>query len=138
MNTRLAHRCRKTPGRLVALLAFLFAAVWANAQEASPIIISPKVSVVNEQRQLILNFHVPEHCHIYADRLSVEIAGHAVNAILPTPFTELDKHSGKTREMYVKDFAASLPLISPAGDLPFAVNLQACNEAECYFPETRK
>lgn len=120
------------------VLALLLSAFAGHAQEASPVTIRPEVRVANGQRELALNFHVPAHHHLYADRLSVEVAGQPVEVTLPEPVTVMDKHSGKSQGMYQNSFTASVPLSAAAGDLPFAVHLQGCNEAECYFPETRQ
>jgi len=131
---------QRTPwhGQLVVMLSIFLAAICAHAQESSPISIAPEVRATNSQRQLILNFHVPEHNHLYAERLSVEIAGQAVKAVLPPPTMEMDKYSGKTVGVYAKDFVSQLPLPATGGALEFEVNLQGCSDAECYFPETRK
>jgi thiol:disulfide interchange protein len=40
--------------------------------------------------------------------------------------------------MYQQNFTGSIPLAAAAGEQSLAVNLQGCNDAECYFPETRQ
>jgi thioredoxin:protein disulfide reductase len=107
-------------------------------QETSPISIAPAVRVANEQRDLILKFHIPEHHHLYAERLAITIAGQSVKAVLPDPVMQLDKYSATTVGVYTQDFAASVPLPAKVGELEFAVDLQGCSDSECYFPETRK
>lgn len=131
-------RRRAFAARVILVLLLSFAAMCAGAQEASPITIAPEVHATNGQRQLILKFHVPEHHHLYAAGLSVEIAGQAVEAALPPASMELDKYSGKIVGIYAKDFVGRLPLPATAGELQFEVNLQGCSDSECYFPETRK
>jgi thiol:disulfide interchange protein len=121
----------------VALTTFLIR-LNAVAQEASPIVISPNVHLTNGQGNLVLSVYVPQHCHIYADRLSVEVAGQPVIVKWPAPIEVLDKFTGRSRGVFVKDFAVSIPLTPHAGEMTFGVDLQACNESECYFPETRK
>ena len=132
------HRRKRWHGQLMAGFSILLAAICAGAQESSPISIVPEVRATGGERQLILNFHVPEHHHLYAERLSVEIDGQAVKAVFPPPVMEQDKYSGKTVGIFAKDFVGQLPLPATAGALELNVNLQGCSDAECYFPETRK
>jgi thioredoxin:protein disulfide reductase len=124
--------------QVVIGLSLWLMATRAHAQESSPISIIPEVRATNGQRELILNFRVPEHHHLYAERLSVEIAAQTVKAILPPPAMELDKYSGKIVGIYAKDFVGHLPLPAAAGEFELDINLQGCSDAECYFPETRK
>lgn len=128
----------KTRLSMAGILAFVCITLGAQAQEASPVAISPGVQAANGERELILEFHLPAHCHIYADRLSVEIAGKPAHVKFPEPLMLLDKLSGRNRGMYGKDFAAAIALEQGGGEVALAVNLQACNETECYFPETRR
>lgn len=128
----------QTQVRLGALLALLLATVNGNSQEASPVTITPEIRVTDGQRELALNFHVPDHHHLYADRLSVEVDGQPVNLTLPEAVPVMDKHSGTSRGMYQNDFTASALLSTAGGESSLAVNLQGCNDAECYFPETRQ
>ncbi len=135
-------RPTRTRGLVAALfvtaLGLLLAATSVNAQERSPVTITPEVRVAHGQRELALNFHVPPQHHLYADRLSVEFAGQPAGLTLPEPVTVMDKHSGKARGMYQKDFTASVLLASTDGEVEFTVHLQGCNDAECYFPEARQ
>ena len=145
-----ATRVGDLPARLAGCAGFLrprlffvavmlwFLAPCINAQEPSPISITPTIEATNNQRELVLRFHIPEHNHLYADRLSIEIGDHPVPAVLPKPIMEMDKHSGEMRGMYVSDFSAVVPFTSEADDVSFAVNLQGCDDSQCYFPETRK
>src|SRR5512144_2214504 len=100
-----------------AVVVLLLPNLRIHAQESSPITIAPQVREAAGQRELMLSFHVPEHNHLYADRLSVEIAGVPASVKCPNPVMELDKHSGKTRGMYVSDFTATVPLSSMAADV---------------------
>ncbi len=124
--------------RCLALLALFSVAGQAHAQESSPVGITPEIRETGGQRELKLKFLVPAHNHLYADRLSVEIAGQPAKVNWPSPVTELDKHSGRSRGMYVADFTASIPWSSMTTDAQLAVNLQGCNDTECFFPETRE
>ena len=121
-----------------AWLALRMASVSAVAQEACPVTITPEVRSDANPRELVLLFQVPAHHHLYADRLSAELAGQPVNLELPEATMELDKHSGMQRAMYQKDFTASVKLPPASGDELLTINLQGCNEAECYFPESRQ
>ncbi|HWC58944.1 MAG TPA: cytochrome c biogenesis protein CcdA [Verrucomicrobiae bacterium] len=128
----------KTLSKPIVLAVLLAAAAVAVGQESSPITIAPEVRTVKGQRELTLKFHVPEHHHLYADRLSVEIAGRVVSVNLPEPVMQLDKYSSKTVGVYTQDFVAPAPLPLVPGNLEIAVNFQGCSDSECYFPETRK
>jgi len=123
---------------LAAWWALLVFAILVRAQEPCPVTILPEVHAANYQRELVLNFHVPDRHHLYADRLSVEVSGQPVALTLPDPVMDLDKHSGTLRGMYQRDFSASVPLPPASGEEVITVNLQGCNEAECYFPESRQ
>lgn len=109
-----------------------------RGQESSPITIAPVVRTVNGQQELLLNFHIPAHHHLYAERLAVSINGQAVKVATPEPIIQLDKYSGKTVGVYAQDFVASASLGPIAGEVEIAVDLQGCSDTECYFPETRK
>lgn len=123
---------------LIAVALFFFLAIAClRAQESSPISITPEVRTADGQRQLVLNFHVPAHNHLYADRLSFEIADQTATATLPAPEMQPDKFSHKTVGVYAKDFVASLPLPAANGEIKLSIDLQGCSDSECYFPETR-
>ncbi len=133
-----ALRRALTAARSSVPLALLLATFSGHAQERSPVNITPEVRTVDGRRELMLNFRVPAQHHLYADKLSVEVAGQTVEMALPEPVTVMDKHSGKSRGMYQRDFAASIPLAAAESEQSLAVNLQGCNDAECYFPESRQ
>lgn len=121
----------------IGALLLLVAAV-AGAQEASPIRIMPEIRPSSSGPQLLLHFQVPPHNHLYADRLSLELAGQAVKADLPPPTTERDPHENKMVGTYLKDFTVTVPLPLLTNDLRLGVNLQGCDDAQCYFPEQRE
>lgn len=88
---------------------------------------------------LLVQFKVPPQHHLYAEDLTFEVAGSEVKFVLPAAEFVDDKFSGKTKEMFTKDFAASYPLASiPHGELALTVNLRGCSDVECFFPETRR
>jgi thioredoxin:protein disulfide reductase len=124
--------------RAAMMVASLALGACAFAQESSPVSITPEIQVASQQRELMLKIHVPEHHHLYAERLAVAIAGQSVKLALPDPVMQLDKYSGKTVGVYMQDFVASVPLASTSSALELAVDLQGCSDTECYFPETRK
>jgi len=123
---------------LAMMVVSLVVALNVSGQESSPISIAPEVRVANQQRELIFKFHIPEHNHLYADRVAVTIGGQSVKASLPDPVMQLDKYSGHTVGIYTQDFVASVPLSSKIIESEVGVDLQGCSDSECYFPETRK
>ncbi len=107
--------------------------------EGSPFTLSPSVVSSNGARFLSVAIHVPEHHHIYADRLSFELNGAAVAAELPAAKHIQDKFSNGEKLTYEQDFRALLPLPASAREAQtLAVEFQGCSESECYFPETRR
>jgi thioredoxin:protein disulfide reductase len=113
--------------------------IYAQADEASPFVITPAITTNSGAAWLSLTFQVPEHHHLYADVLHFELAGSPVNFSLPAATPITDKFSGKSKPMFVQDFVATTPL--PAGfarDLTLTVDLHGCSDEECRFPETRR
>jgi thiol:disulfide interchange protein len=134
MSKNLKHTLR----RLVIALVVGASGTGAFAQDPSPITVTPAVHREDGVSTLSLSFQIPEHHHLYADELSVQVAGQTAHLVLPAPVQKLDRYSGERRGMFVQDFVAILPLKNVSGDVvPLAVNLHGCSEIECYFPETR-
>lgn len=118
---------------------------WTTAKDTteadgnSPFAVVPATLVSNGVLTLSLVFRVPEHHHIYADRLSFEVNGAPVSVTLPPAKRIADKFSKKDKAVFEEDFTVSCPLAdAPAGKQSFAVTFQGCSESECYFPETHE
>ncbi len=123
----------------LALAALLLASTarLAAQDEASPFVITPRLSTNNGVRALTISFKVPPHHRLYADALSFELGSKTVEFSLPQPATIADKHSGGTKRVFEKDFTASHP-IGASDETTLAVSLHGCNDEECFFPETRR
>ncbi|MFZ0826317.1 MAG: cytochrome c biogenesis protein CcdA [Verrucomicrobiia bacterium] len=132
------------PARLLAcltggVLALSSACSHAQTEEASPFVVTPKITTNAGVPALSLSFRVPEHHHLYADELNFELAGQKMPFTLPAPTSVTDKFSGKSKPMYLQDFVATSPL--PAGftkDTSLTVDLHGCSDEECRFPETHQ
>jgi thiol:disulfide interchange protein DsbD len=112
--------------------------VRAQADEASPFVITPSVVTNGASTTLSLAFRVPAKHRLYADELSFELRGAAVSFVVPPPANITDKHSGGTKRVFEKDFVLTHLLKDWSGETPFVVNLHGCNEEECFFPESRR
>ena len=127
---------------LAGLGLFAGVTLWATslaAQEASPITVTPAVIQRGNQPWITLDVEVPSHHHLYADELSVEVAGQPVALAIPTPEQVQDTFSGETKPMFLKDFTVSFPFErSGTATMHLAVNLHGCSDEECYFPESRQ
>jgi thiol:disulfide interchange protein len=119
------------------LLALLTLQAPAQSTEASPFTISPSLVSSNGARFLSLAIHVPEHHHIYADRLSFELNGASSAAALPVAKRVTDRFNGGEKMVFENDFQAALPWPG-SGESTLTVNVQGCSDSECYFPETRQ
>ena len=105
----------------------------------SPFVVTPSAVVSNGISTLSLAFHVPDHHHIYADRLSFELNGAPVSVPLPPSKQIADKFSKGAKAAFEEDFKVFCPLgAAPSGRRSFAVTFQGCSESECYFPETHQ
>ena len=137
LNLLLARRYL-TMAALIISSALVTARVEAAADEGEPFAIKPSISTSNGAPVLNVEFNLRHHHHIYSDKLSFEVAGAPAQFLLPAPKTITDKFSGRTKGAYEGSFVASFPLpAGRTGDIPLAVNLQGCNDEECFFPETR-
>lgn len=106
---------------------------------ASPFIVVPSTIATNHATVVSLSFHIPEHHHIYADRLSFELNGAPVSFQLPAAKRVADRFSKGERLVFERDFHVVCPLPHPrSANLTIAVTFQGCSEAECYFPETHE
>jgi thiol:disulfide interchange protein len=111
----------------------------AQSEEPSPFQAVPNTIVSNGASYLSVAFTVPEHHHIYADRISFELNGAPVTARMPAASRVFDKFSQGEKTAFEKDFSAVLPLPDSRPDtLAVAVTFQGCSETECYFPETHE
>jgi thiol:disulfide interchange protein len=137
---------KATPSMFVRFAAVLgltfFAAAEIEAQtddDANPFVLTPAVVVSNGTSFLSVAFRVPDHHHLYADKISFALNGATVPAELPVAKHITDKFSKSLRPAFENDFQAlfPLPVLRPA-NLTLAVTFQGCNESECYFPETRE
>jgi thioredoxin:protein disulfide reductase len=132
------------PARLLACLigpALLASPVPGHSQtdDASPFVVTPVITTNSGAPSLSITFRVPEHHHLYADELNFELAGARVNFSLPASTPVTDKFSGKSKPVFLQNFAATAPL--PAGpnqNLTLTVDLHGCSDEECRFPETRQ
>jgi thiol:disulfide interchange protein DsbD len=126
--------------RVVALAGLFFHPMvnaFAGDDDASPFTVAPSTITSNGVPLLSLVFHIPEHHHIYADRLSFELNGAPVSIPLPEASPVSDKFSHQKRPAFEKDFKLECPLPDPrSATTTFAVTFQGCSESECYFPET--
>src|ERR1700690_2583782 len=108
---------------------------FAEDDAASPFIVVPSTIVSNNAPVLSLSFHVPEHHHIYADRVSFELNGAPVSFQLPAAKRVPDRFSTGERLVFEEDFRVACPLPHPrSATLKLSVTFQGCSEAECYFP----
>jgi thiol:disulfide interchange protein len=136
LDFRLARRLACLIGSVLVISA---ARSYAQDEEASPFIVIPAITTNSGAPTLAISFRVPEHHHLYADELNVQLAGQSVSLSLPAPTAVTDKFSGKSKPMYLRDFVATSPL--PAGftkDTALTVDLHGCSDEECRFPETRQ
>ena len=124
----------------MAALAGLVLKIHAGTDDAAnPFVITPTVVVSNGAPLLSVAFRVPEHHHIYADKVSFELAGTTVSPVLPASKKIEDKFTKSTRQAFENDFQALYPLADASpGGVTLAVTFQGCNDSECYFPETRQ
>ena len=122
----------------VALLA-VGAASRAGADDVSPFIVTPSVIRSNNAAWLSIWIQIPEHHHLYADRLSFALDDAPVTATLPAARRVPDKFNGGERLAYETDILATCPWPNPGSNgVVLSVNFQGCNDSECYFPETRQ
>jgi len=111
----------------------------SQTDDASPFVITPAITTKAGAPWLSLTFQMPEHHHLYADELHFELAGAPVIFSLPAPTPIPDKFSGKSKPMFLRDFAATTPLPATfAGNMTLKVDLHGCSDEECRFPETRQ
>jgi hypothetical protein len=136
MKTRQYFGLRTT--LLLAQLLWATSPVHAEpVEEVNPFVVTPAVVASNGSPILTVKFHVPEHHHLYADRISLELDGARIATQLPAARQVTDKFSKSERLVYEQDFVATYALaVSRATGLKLTVNYQGCNESECYFPET--
>ena len=115
-----------------ALFSFLLLA--ASVRAESPFGVAPKL----EGDRVRVTFTIPAEHHLYAERLSFELDGTPVSFTLPVPADVPDKFSGEIKKAYAKSFDATYALpASPSSPPSLSVHLQGCDDAHCYFPETR-
>ena len=119
--------------------ALLTPRVASAAEEGEPFAITPSVTTSNGAPVLNVSFTLRPHHHIYSDKLSFELGGKPASFNLPTPKVITDKFIAGKKGVYEDTFVASLPLpTAQPGDVALTVNLQGCNDEECFFPETRQ
>jgi thioredoxin:protein disulfide reductase len=109
-------------------------------QAGSPFTVLPSMTVSNGAAALRVRFGLPADHHVYADKVSFRWAGEngPLAATMPKPVLVLDKFSGEQKRAYERAFEAELPIAGAwTSNRTLEVRLQGCNEAECYFPETR-
>ncbi len=124
---------------LVGLVAAFTAQCEEKADDVNPFTISPSVITTNGMPTLSVAFQFPAHHHLYAENLSFEVNGAPASATLPPARAIHDKFSGGEKLSFEQSFQAYCALPNPGdGDVVLAVNFQGCNDAECYFPETRR
>ncbi|HTY87136.1 MAG TPA: cytochrome c biogenesis protein CcdA [Candidatus Acidoferrum sp.] len=112
---------------------------YSQTEDVSPFVVTPAIVTNSGSPMLFIAFHIPEHHHLYADELGFQLAGQPVKLSLPAPTTVTDKFSGKSKPMYLQDFAAAGPLpaaLSPNTTL--TIDLHGCSDEECRFPENRQ
>ena len=121
------------------LLVLSTTSSYAQTDGVSPFVISPAITTNSGVPLLSLTFQVPEHHHLYADELHFKLSGAPVSFSLPMPAPVTDKFSGKSKPVFLQNFAASTVLSqAPAGDMTLTVDLHGCSDEECRFPETRQ
>ncbi len=124
---------------LFGLVAAFTAQCEEKADDVNPFTIAPSVITSNGVPTLSVAFQFPARHHLYAENLSFEVNGAPVTATLPPARSVPDKFSGGQKLSFEQGFQAYCALPnSGAGELTLAVNFQGCNDAECYFPETRR
>jgi thiol:disulfide interchange protein DsbD len=134
----LAVGWRRAAARFAGVSLVLLASL-ARGDDPNPFVITPSILTSNGTAYVSVAFHLPEHHHIYADRLSFALGGQPAEFRLPAPRSVPDKFSRTQKQTFENDFTGVCPL--PAGRpaaLPLSVEFQGCNDTECYFPETRQ
>ena len=121
----------------IALLAA--GGIQAQNEDANPFAISPYATTSNGTPFLAIAILIPEHHHIYADRLAFEVNGAAVATGLPEPKRVADKFSGKERQVFEGNLCSLLPWPDAGSNgAILSIEFQGCSDSECYFPERRQ
>jgi thiol:disulfide interchange protein DsbD len=119
------------------LLAVCLAGPAAAAD--SPFTITARFEDRDEQAFVRLIFSYPPGHYLYADSIQVK-ARTAVEWIPvdpPRPSRVLDKYSGEERDIFDRPHDRLYRLPAPMEALEIEVKFQGCDQAVCYFPETR-
>lgn len=123
------------------VLAGLAALCAPGLRAQNPFTVSPSVTVTNGSTVLRVAFAIPTNHVLYADKLSLQLAGEesSVSFALPDAAEINDKFSGKPKRVFARSFEAIRPLPGGLGrPLTLTVNFQGCDDANCYFPEEQK
>ncbi|MBU1692872.1 MAG: thioredoxin family protein [Verrucomicrobia bacterium] len=105
----------------------------------SPFAVTARFEDRGGQSFVRLSFSCPPGHHLYADSIHVQ-ARPAVEMILtdpPRPSRILDKHSEEERDVFDRPHDRLYRLPGPMDALEIEVKFQGCDQAVCYFPETR-
>ncbi len=87
-----------------------------------------------------VTFTVPARHHLYADDIRVQETGGLalVSAAVAKPTRIHDSFTGDERDVYTNDFVLSYRMgASTLTGLVLKVDYQGCDEATCFFPQTR-
>lgn len=104
----------------------------------SPFTVTPRLHPTNGSVLLRVAFGIPTNHVLYADKLSLRLAGETSGANFELPEATIieDKFSGAEKKVYAQSFAATCSLPgSLTNALGLTVNFQGCDDANCYFPE---
>jgi thiol:disulfide interchange protein len=113
--------------------------IQAQNEETNPFAISPYATTSNGTPFLAIAILIPEHHHIYADRLAFEVNGVALPTGLPEPRRVADKFSGKERQVFEGNLCTLLPWPDAGSNgTILSIEFQGCSDSECYFPERRQ
>lgn len=116
------------------------AALRVAAAPVDPFHVSASLTAVGTSWVAAVTFAVPPKHHLYADELRVTAVGgerleplsSTAPALIHDAFTESD------REAYTGDFARAYRVAAAAvTGLTLKVEYQGCDEATCFFPQTR-
>ncbi len=126
--------------RLTAIWwAFLCGLLAGIGQCDNPFVVQPSLIFSDRPVQLQVRFLLPPGHLLYADTVKLELSDRAANCFqLPSPVLHRDPHGEAEKWVFQDTFTVECELGSlPATNLVLTVSYQGCDEASCYFPETR-
>lgn len=110
------------------------------AAPLDPFKVSASVSAAGTGWVATVTFAVPARHHLYADEIRVgETSGLTlVPVTVAKPARIRDTFSGDDRDIFTNDFSLSYRIDAPAlTGATLKVEYQGCDEATCFFPQTR-